>query len=631
MPLDSRAQILAVRRDWMGLLEKGLRKRPLVLTLLLAIVVIYGVSTDGIVSADTLPFGDGERYALRAMTLYGFLHTGQWSQFWDVFTFPKQSLAPLHYWLFFLVPQPWAGLTSYGIIQGVTTYVILALGLWALCRELDRPAWTPALFLFCAAQNISLDNSYFYFADIPFLAVGCVALAWQVRAWRTGTWRNSVLSGVGVGLLFWVKAPNAIIFLATYVIAEIVRGALSWRESRRGGATPSTWRDLLIRHRAAIATGLIPVTLLAMACGGFQSIIRQINQNEVADIFATTVQCSGLLRLLYFPLCLSFFYHIEILVLLLIVTGGVAFLMSRGPATVAFSPGVAFPGARLLPLVVAYFILGEFFSFGEASKGMRSLLMLLPVFWLAIFWVLERCRIRPGLVFLAAVAYVGCAFSQVLFDSFGTMDLPTEGYQLGDDWLARLPQCHAAGIVPTQNATGLLQLINQVLPDGGKVAVGSEQMGFTSESLTWAAQHDLALRGQRTPFVFENFLAADGKYCRSALLHARVIVVYTNPHVQYSRAVANGSLDLIRFITATWRPDGTAQIFPVGVGPTDLLGAIIVTEEPLSSDKVTQLIEGTRSVELPPNSEFNAPTEHRLTWAECFDILRQWKEKRLGR
>src|ERR1700733_13282794 len=106
-------------------LERWLKSRPLLISLMIALVVSYAMGADGVVSEDAMPFGDGERYVLRAMTLYGYLHSGQWSQFWDVFTLPKQSIAPLHYWIFFLLPQSWAGLTSYGVIQAVTTYGVL--------------------------------------------------------------------------------------------------------------------------------------------------------------------------------------------------------------------------------------------------------------------------------------------------------------------------------------------------------------------------------------------------------------------------------------------------------------------------------------------------------------------------
>ena len=614
--------------DRLRRLEKALRERPLVFTLIMAAFVVWGLSIDGVISEQALPFGDGEHYALRAMTLYGFLHSGQWSRFWDVFTFPKQSLAPLHYWLFFLLPRAWAGMTAYGVVQGVTTYLLLALGIWTLCREMDRPAWTPALFLLCAVQNTSIDDSYFYFADMPFMAMAIMALAWQVRAWRKGDWQSSVASGVGLGLLFWVKAPNAIIFTVTYLIAEIVYAVIAWRESK----SEYPWRDRIARHLAAVVLGSVPIILAALVCGGFQSIIRQIEQNEVSDIFATTLHGPGLLRLFYFPLCLTFFYHAGMMTLVLAVMGIAAWKMNRGPIMAGASPfpQTPFPASRLLPLMAAYVVLGEFFSFGEECKGMRSLLVLLPVMWLAVFWVLEKWRVRPGLVFLAALAYGGIAFSQILFNTFGTMDVPTEGYQLEGDWLGRLPQDHGNAPQNVGLTDSLLDMLRHALPDGGKVAIGSEQIHVTSESLAWDLQHNLALRGEPAPFIFENFLQVDGKCCRSALVNARAVIFYVHPALQYSRAVYDESGNLLRYIAATWPGEKLAQILPLKTEDDQILGALVITAAPLTDAQVTRLIEATNSVELPPDSQFNPPVEKRLTWAEYSDILQRWKNKRLG-
>jgi hypothetical protein len=392
----------------METLERWLRRRPLQISLALAAIVCLVLSADGIVSEDAMPFGDGEHYVMRALTLYGFLHTGQWSQFWNVFTLPKQSIAPLHYWLFFLLPQSWASFSAYGVIQVVTTYALMVLGASQLCRALDRPEWTPPLFLLCASQNISLDFSFFYFADIPFMAVGMLALAWQMRAWKNAGWQGSLLSGVGLGLTFWVKPPNALIFAATFFIAEIARAILVWWKN----PAPSSARiKALSRHAIALAAGFLPVTLAALACGGFQSIVRLINVNEVSDIFATTLKCTGLLRLFYFPLCLTFFYHAVAMAWIFALAGVAALKLSQQKKPDPIAPArERFPMQLLQPLLIAYLILGEFFSFGEECKVMRSLLLLIPVMWLGIFWVLEKWKMPPGVVFLATVAYVGCAY-----------------------------------------------------------------------------------------------------------------------------------------------------------------------------------------------------------------------------
>ena len=620
----------------MDKLEKWLRARPLAISLVLALVVSYCLATNGVVSEDIMPFSDGEHYILRGLTLYGYLHSGQWSQFWDAFTMPRQALAPLHYWIFFLLPQSLASVTSYGVIQVVTTNVVLALGTWALCRALDRVEWTPALFLLCANQNISIDQSYFFHMDGPFFASGTLALAWQVGAWRDFSWRNSLLAGAGLGLMFWIKPANAVIFAAVFLFTEIVRAGLTWFVGKRDGSmtseAASKWRRDLLRHASAMAAGFIPVAFLAMACGGIQSIAKLVNANEASGALATTLECTGLFRLLYFPLCLTIFYHAVAMLLIFTVAGIAAYKMRQKNASPSAAPGPLFPAHLLLPLIIAYAVLGEVFSFAMADKEMRSLLLVLPVLWLAVFWGLDRWRARPGLLLGAAVAYVVCAYSQIFCNTFETVDVPTEGYQLKGDWLGRLPQAHVNYPAQIGLTTGLLGLIHQAMPDGGKVAVGSEQLYLTAESLSWASQHELALQGRQSPYQFQNFLKADGRYCRSALLGAKGILVFVNPGLQYSQQVAAISNALVQFSAATWLKSGAVQMVPVQQQGGALLGCLVVAREPLDDARITQLVQGTGGAELSPAEDvtFNWQDNHRLTWQDCEDILQRWKQKRLG-
>jgi hypothetical protein len=53
-------------------LERWLKNRPLLISLILALVVSYVTGADGIDSEEAMPLGDGEHNALRCMTLYGF-------------------------------------------------------------------------------------------------------------------------------------------------------------------------------------------------------------------------------------------------------------------------------------------------------------------------------------------------------------------------------------------------------------------------------------------------------------------------------------------------------------------------------------------------------------------------------
>jgi hypothetical protein len=116
-----------------------------------------------------------------------------------------------------------------------------------------------------------------------------------------------------------------------------------------------------------------------------------------------------------------------------------------------------------------------------ANKEMRSLLLVLPVFWLAVFWAMEHWRVRPGYLFLTAVAYVLCAYSQLFFNVFGSKDVSTEGYQLKDDWLSRLPQKY----IDVTNGEAL-----------------------TESVLT--TKYNLSLKGRRTPTYSRIFSPAMG-------------------------------------------------------------------------------------------------------------------------
>ena len=614
----------------MKTLERWLKERPLLLSLLVAAVICWGLGANGVVSEDAMPVGDAEHYVLRGMTLYGFLHTGQWARFWDLFTLPRQSIVPLHYLLFFLLPQGLASMTSYGVTQAVATYGLLAFGLWRMARALDRPEWTPALFLLCAVQNISLDYSFFYYIDVPFMAVGTLALAWQIEAWRGPGWRSGLLSGVGAALLFWVKAPNAIIFTGTYLLAEAIRAVIVWR-ALATATRPMFWKNLAL-HSAAVAAGYLPLTLLALVCGGFQAIIKLIDENEVSGLFVTTLECTGLMRLLYFPLCLTFFYHTVMLLLIFGVVGAIAFRLNRakaGPASES-SPTKPFPGPLLLPVVVAYCVLGELFSFGLENKEMRSLLLVLPALWLAFFWALEYARVRIGLTFLAAVAYAGGAFSQVFFNGFDPAIVNSDGYQLKGDWLSRLPQAHPASLAEIELTKGLLRLIHQAMPEGGKVAVGTEQLYVTSESLTWCLEHDLALRGEQVPSAFNNFLTVKGEFCRRSLLDARGILVIVHPSLQYSREVYQATGALLKFVNDTWYKDGTAGVFPLESEGSGTIGLLIVMKQPITDAQIDQLLRATNSTELPANVVFSPPADPRLSWPEMLDILKRWQAKRLG-
>ena len=371
---------------------------------------------------------------------------------------------------------------------------------------------------------------------------------------------------------------------------------------------------------------------LALACGGLKMIFVTLDLNEASVFFSTKVEGPWLLRIFYFPLCLTFFYHAICLMVIFAVVAFAAFSRHRQKTALSTLAASAppFPATLLLPLMAAYFVLGEFFSFGMTFKSMRYIVIMLPVVWLAIFWALEHGRVRSRQVFLAAVAYTLCALGQILFNAFESQGVAAESYQLTGDWLSRFPAWHDNVHSEIELTRGLLDVIHQALPDGGKIAVGTEQLYVTSESLTWSSQHDLALRGQSNPYEFENFLTYDGKISRRVLLHSSAIMVFVHPSLQYSREVYGATGAILHFMAASWITDGTVRVAPLQAQGAGLLGYLLVMNAPLTDAQVTQLITGTKAVELPPDVAFGRDDKDRMSWRECLDILKRWGRKRLG-
>lgn len=176
----------------------------------------------------------------------------------------------------------------------------------------------------------------------------------------------------------------------------------------------------------------------------------------------------------------------------------------------------------------------------------------------------------------------------------------------------------------------LVDLIHHEMPDGGKIAVSSEMIYLTSESLAWAMQRDLALQGRHEPYQFENFLTSDGKICRSALLNANAALIYLHPSLQYSRPVIKTSNDMIQYGLQHWFKDGTVQMMPLRNETAGLWGGWMAPKKPFTDAQITELIQGINAEELPPDVEFNPPVDKRLSWQECIDVLKRWKQKRLG-
>ena len=317
-------------------------------------------------------------------------------------------------------------------------------------------------------------------------------------------------------------------------------------------------------------------------------------RTKASGIFITHLECTGLdSSFFYFPLCLTFFYHIGIMLMIVVVFAVIIVLSKSGQETPA--PAPRFPFHLLLPLLGAYLILGEIFSFGMANKEMRSLLLVLPVLWLAIFWALERWRVRPGMILIGAMIYAACTPLWVLFNTFDSVESIAQGYPT-----TRRFETQAAASARTHrirrrfNSGAIFSPPSKKdLPDSSKIAVGTEQMYVTSESLAWIAQKDVTLDGSQSPYEFHNFLTQDGKGDPGALLGSRGIFLCSQPDFQYSPDVSKASGKLAQYIQEKWE-GSYAKAMSLEIDPKGLVGFLIVTQDPLDDARLTELLQWSR-------------------------------------
>jgi hypothetical protein len=592
-----------------------LEQRSLAVTLILAALVALFLGTE-VVSGTVMPYTDGNHYVHRAFALDGFLHTGQWARFWNLLTLPRQSIAPPQYPLFFLLPVAWAGVPAYGAIQLLCNFGVLAVASWNLCRVFGRREWAPALFLLCGCENYSFDYPYFFFLDLTFAAFGALSLSFQVGAWRAPSPRASLWAGAGLSMLFWIKPANALIFAATFALAELFLAARSWRlrEPFRSTARRLAW----------MLAGFLPLFLLAVACGALQTIFQLIDHNELGHEWETHLEITGLFRLLYFPLCLAYFYHAVVL----LVIAAIVILLGRRAARNEALPG-DFPGALLLVVVLSYALWGELFSFWVLVKTMRALVVMLPVLWLALFWLAERARVRGQWLLLGAVAYVLVLADQVETNAFDSKPLSPDKYLLSDAWYAYFPMAWSRYSSGPGVVAHLREVIRAELPQGGRVGVSTERVFLDGRSLSLLLNGRALLDGQPPVYSCVRLFNVDGQYSPNAFLTAKVLILYLAKNAQYSQFTWRENANLLAYIPGHWAPAGDIQQVLSDRGT--FLGYLIPLRAPLTQ---AQLQEGMRQCGAPGPMLDDRLDEYiegtRYTWPECLDILERWMRKRMG-
>jgi hypothetical protein len=585
------------------------------LALVVAAIISIHIAMDSVI-----PIADGEGYAIRAFALYGDLHTGQWGPFWRLLVRPSQSILPPHDLLFFLLPGSLAGTASYAALQNITTYLMLAYAIAKSAQVLGRPAWAPVIFLLVSVNNIALIDFYAFYVDMTFMAAGFLVIALQMNAWKENRALISFLSGLALGLLFFVKPANALIFLTTYLLSELffAIGVPRSETSPRGFRLGNLWRQGGYR-----LLGFFPVLFLVSVCGGAQTILQLIDQNEI-HYQAIPIACGGLLRLLYFPLYLAVCYHVLLLGGLLLAA--MVFYQWRPDKKVSEAEP-AFPMQYLLPVALSYLILGEFFSFWMEVKPVRAVLLILPVLGFVFCWWWERRRLPIETLMAVAVVYACAAFSQKAFNVLGTRDhLAEENYQLtGSSWLEMPSPWHQGGSLNQ----AICHSIGEDVPAAGIICVNAIEI---RNGLMWRLNNGPILLGKPAPYDVRNLFNFKGEYYEQSLNGANMVALITFQPVQSSRAAWLQSMGILSYGNDEWVGKGLARASELPSVQGQAMGTKFIFDHPLTQADVDRANQSAAFAGAAKNrSDVPDPFFGRhYSRAEAWQLLETWFNKRFN-
>jgi hypothetical protein len=374
-----------------------------------------------------------------------------------------------------------------------------------------------------------------------------------------------------------------------------------------------------------LLAGFVPVVLLALACGAGQSIFQLILTNELDPEWETQLVVSGLLRLFYFPLVFGYFYHV---IVMLFLAAGI-FFVSRIFHDEGEPSSAPFPGRALLALAIAGTIFGEFFSFWILVKTMRALLFLLPIFWLLLFRLAEKLRVRADWLFAGAVLYTGVLTLQVTSDFFRSKPLAPDKYLLADDWYNYLPMAwrhygQGYGIV-----TQLCSDVRTELPGGGRLGLTTERVFIDGRSLSLRLNGDALLDGRPPAWSCVRIFDVDGRYSPNALSTANGLIVYVARNAQYSNFTWRECTNLLAYIPNHWA--GPTDIVQVDNPEGRLLGYYVPLRRPLTAEQIAQGMQACGAPGVMPDDRLDEYIYgRRLTWRQCLHTLHLWLSKRFG-
>jgi len=588
-------------------------------TLALAVVVSFVlVSRPHWTEAD-IPFGDGRWYTQQAIELHGLLFSGQWSKFWTLFCdLTTATLIPT-YLLFILVPTVGATGPVYGIINCLAWHLIMACSIYGILRLAGRVNLAAPVFLMTVANNFVLDGSYYYYLDMSFAAMCLLSLFLLFRAFMSPVGVNFLWAGMGAGLIFFVKPGGAFVFIGLYGLAMGLWMLAPLMDKPRPlvGQLVST-----SARRAAIwLAAFLPITLTAMFWNAAQRIIQQWVETQQGTYFSEALNEGGLLRLFYFPLCLSYFYSFAVLAVLVVVA---AFWFLQG-ARSSKTPEPLTDGAhRAMGILAVVFVViwGLVFSFVMTFKPIRSLPLMIPVLWLVLFTLTGLRRLPARRLLILAVAYFAVAHVQFAWGPAIKSNRLAETYHVSGDWMNRLP----AKAPDAEAGLGITRMLQSSLAKmgvtTGVVAVGTEMLYWNSCSLNWISQLDDLRMGHVPQITFKTAADNKGNPIEIALKSMSAMVLLVHPQIQYSKGVYDFNVKMANLAMQQWQPKGLAKAQVLSMGDGKPAVVLVAFNKPLSDAELNQIMTGSFPGGYSAFSALDDVFGRRLGWRDLWRLMR---------
>ena len=609
----------------MGRLLRWVQNNPFLVSLSVALVSTALLCSNEM-APEIIPLGDGEGYARGAFQLRGFLYSGQWDKFFDLLLSPHIYAFPPVYPLFLLIPSSLANIQVYGLINCLSWNVLLAIGIHGMLTALGRPGLSPAVMLLSVANNYALTQHFYFHLDLPFMSCGIIVVWLQVLAWRKMKPPFSILAGGVCGCMFLVKPGNGLVFLFTWVLAEVLY--FCWTVGKAQRVQRRVVVLFLVRHAGFALAGLVPVMLLAAYWGSFQKIVGLMYANQLSTTFVTNLNLPPFLRMFYFPLCLSYFYSFLLIVPLITWA-----LLRRRPAslkakvTTRIDPQLA---GFLFALVGSYLIAwGLLFSFVMTAKVTRSLLIMLPVGWITFFVSPLFCNWRASTLTWIACAYFAAVQIQCFSGFFAQELAKPDDYQLEANWWNRLPPKRLF----SRDLTGKLsrevvQHLSKMGLERGKIGVGSARMYWDTTTLNWFAQSKDFLAGKSPDIRFVSYCNSKGELLKAGVEGVQGFVLIVEPSFPYSPGVYRLNATTAEYGWEHWRgklgevvyvySDSISKQKP---NPSPVC-VLILLKKPLEGELLASYVrkvspDGFSKI-LPSVDRLNL---ERLSISECFEIL----------